>query len=65
MERQPVVAHCASPFLPLTAVWIYDQIRSLRQYRAVVLTQAVQNREAFEFEPVYTPEALPVWGRGA
>ncbi|MCZ6635544.1 MAG: glycosyltransferase [bacterium] len=63
MAQQPVVAHCANPFLPLTMVWMYDQLRSLKRYRAVVLTQGEQNREAFPFEPVYSSERLSAWRR--
>ena len=59
------VAHCANPFLALTTVWIYDQIRSLRRYRPVALTQAVQNRETFPFDPLYSAEDLPLWKRTA
>ncbi len=65
MERQRTVAHCANPFLELTTVWMYDQIRSLRRYRPVVVTQAVRNREAFPFDPIYSAEDLPWWGRTA
>jgi len=49
----PVVAHCASPFLELTTGWIHDQVRVLRRYRPIVLTQAEHNRELFPFEPVF------------
>ncbi len=61
METRPAVAHCATPFLGPTMVWLYDQIRSLTRYRPVVLTQAVRNREAFPFHPVYSMEDLPRW----
>lgn len=60
----PIVAHCASPFLPVTTVWMYDQIRALRRYRPVVLTQATQNLDRFPFEPVLSVEHLPRWRRG-
>lgn len=59
----PVVAHCASPFLPVTTVWMYDQIRALKRYRPVVLTQAAQNLDRFPFDPVLSVEAIPMWRR--
>ena len=65
MTTRPTVAHCATPFLELTTVWIYDQIRALERYRAVVLTQAVRNREQFPFEPVYSAEDNARWRRMA
>ncbi len=59
----PIVAHCANPFLPLTTVWMYDQIRTLKHYQPVVLTQMVQNRDLFPFDHVLSVESLPYWKR--
>jgi colanic acid/amylovoran biosynthesis glycosyltransferase len=50
---RPVVAHCADPFLELTTVWLYDQIRSLDRYWPIVLTQAVRNAELFPFREIH------------
>lgn len=62
----PTVAHCASPYLEMTNVWIYDQIRSLSRYRPVVLTQAVRNRDHYpSTDVVFTHEALPAFRRMA
>ncbi len=63
-ERSPVVAHCADPFLELTTVWLYDQVRSLRRYRPIVLTQTVQNETLFPFEAVYDLSAVHPLRRG-
>ena len=41
------VAHCVTPYLPLTARWIHAQITHLRRYRPVVLTQETQNLDRF------------------
>lgn len=49
----PVVAHCVDPFLELTTVWLYDQVRSLRRYRSMVLTQAVRNAHLFPFDAIH------------
>lgn len=57
------VVHCANPFLPLTTVWMYDQIRTLKRHRPVVLTQMRQNAELFPFDPVYSAEDLPLFER--
>ncbi len=51
-----VVAHSANPFLPLTTGWIYDQIRALKRYRPIVVTQARQNLDRFPFEPIFSTE---------
>ena len=59
MPEKPTVAHCANPFLTLTMVWCYDQIRSLTRYRPVVLTQARQNENVFPVETLYSSEDLP------
>jgi len=64
VETRRTVAHCANPFLPLTMVWAYDQIRSLARYRPVVLTQAVQNRDIFPVDHLFSAEDLPVWEQG-
>lgn len=52
-DSRPVVAHCANPFLPLTTVWVYDQLRSLQCYRPVALTQTRLNDDLFPFDAVY------------
>ncbi len=59
MPEKPTVAHCANPFLTLTMVWCYDQIRGLSRYRPVVLTQARQNERIFPVETLYSSEDLP------
>jgi colanic acid/amylovoran biosynthesis glycosyltransferase len=61
MAPLPVVAHCADPFLPLTTVWMYDQIRTLQRYKPIVLTQTRQNEDQFPFEPVFSAEDLPCY----
>ncbi len=63
MPEKPTVAHCANPFLTLTMVWCYDQIRSLTRYRPVVLTQARQNETVFPVGTLYSSEDLPPFRR--
>ena len=65
MPEEPTVAHCANPFLPLTMVWCYDQIRSLKRYRPIVLTQARQNERVFPVETLHSSEDLPRMRRSA
>ena len=50
---RPVVAHCADPFLEITTVWLYDQMRSLHRYRPIVLTQTVRNASLFPFGEIH------------
>lgn len=59
MPEKPTVAHCANPFLTLTMVWCYDQIRSLTRYRPVVLTQARRNEDEFPVATLHSSENLP------
>ena len=47
------VAHCVTPYLPLTARWIHAQIAHLRRYRPVVLTQETQNLDSFPVGAVH------------
>ena len=56
---KPVVAHSANPYLPATATWIYDQIRALKRYRPIVLTQMRQNLDRFPIDPVLSAEDIP------
>lgn len=55
----PTVVHCANPFLPMTTIWMYEQIRTLKRYQPVVLTQLRQNADHFPFDAVYSAESLP------
>ena len=57
-RMKPVVAHSANPYLPATATWIYDQIRALKRYRPIVLTQTRQNLDRFPTETVLSAEDI-------
>lgn len=63
MGTAPIVAHSANPFLPATTVWMYDQIRTLKRYKPIVMTQARQNLDQFPFEPVFSSEDFSFIGR--
>jgi glycosyltransferase involved in cell wall biosynthesis len=52
----PTVAHAANPYLEVTTGWIYDQIRLLKRYRPIVLTQSIRNRSRFPMDPIYSSE---------
>ncbi len=65
MPEKPTVAHCANPFLTLTMIWCYDQIRGLNRYRPVVLTQARQNERVFPVDTLYSSEDLSRLRRSA
>ncbi|MEE2657222.1 MAG: glycosyltransferase [Candidatus Latescibacterota bacterium] len=53
-----VVAHCATPFLPETGSWIYNQIRWLQRWQPIVLTQEWRNRDQFPVPRLRTAETL-------
>ena len=52
------VAHCATPFLPLSAPWLYAQIHHQHRYRTVVLTQEALNTGVFPVELLHSTEML-------
>lgn len=47
------VAHLVTPYLFTTGSWIHAQLVYNREFRPVVLTQRVENREVFPFDPVH------------
>lgn len=55
------VIQCANPFLPLTTVWMYDQIRTLSRYRPVVITQLRQNTDLFPIADTFSAEDLSLF----
>ena len=57
------VAVCATPFLPDTAPWLHRQIRGLRRYRPVVLTQESLNSAQFPVPVLYSAEELSLPAR--
>ena len=59
------VAHCVTPYLPLTARWIHAQIALLRRYRPVVLTQETQNLDRFPVAALHDAGSCPAPRRWA
>ena len=55
-KPSPVVAHCVTPYLEPSMVWVHDQIRCLERYRPMVLTQAVRDPEAFPVEMLHSAD---------
>lgn len=53
LSDKPVVAHSVVTWLPLTMTWIFNQVRALNGFSAVVLTDAVQNTSQFPWGPVF------------
>jgi len=49
----PAAGQVLSTFLRATENWIYDQLRFLREHRAVVLAKHRENRERFPWTPVH------------
>jgi len=56
MTALPTVAHAVSDYLFSTGTWIYSQLQNLRRYRSIVLTNRINNLDAFPFEPIYSYE---------
>lgn len=56
---QPVVAHCATPFLwDGGGAWIYNQIAWLQRWHPVVLTQEARNLDQYPVQDVHSAEEL-------
>lgn len=58
MVANKIVAHCATPFLPETGSWIYNQMSKLKSYRPIALTQEARNLEQFPLADLFTAESL-------
>lgn len=50
---RPTVAHLVSPYLFLTGSWIQAQLEHNRAFRPLVLTQARENAEIFDYPHVH------------
>ncbi|MBM3317875.1 MAG: glycosyltransferase [Candidatus Eisenbacteria bacterium] len=58
------VAHLVSPYLFRTGSWIHTQLLHARDFRPIVLTQALDHPEAFPFSPVHcVTDSLGGWAR--
>jgi colanic acid/amylovoran biosynthesis glycosyltransferase len=63
-EERPRAVHLVTPFLFPTGSWIYDQIRLLRRYDALVATSALENTESFPWPFVTVIPSPPGSRRG-
>ena len=59
-DPRPTVAHCASPFLNLTMIWVHRQIAHHRRYRPVILTQEARNTPHFPVDTLHDVARWPV-----
>ena len=50
---RPTVAHLVSPYLFLTGSWIQAQLEHNHEFRPVVLTQARENADTFDFDDLH------------
>lgn len=55
-SSRPMIAHSVRNWLPLTATWIYHQIKHLEQLDNVVLAECVQNLDAFPWSRLVYPQ---------
>jgi len=56
---RPVVAHYNSKYLPITEVWLYNQLNQLSEIRTLFLCRTKANLELFPLERVYALNDLP------
>ena len=53
-NRKYICAHYISNFLPLTEIWVYNQIKYLVEYKPTVLTRTTNNSELFPINKLYS-----------
>jgi colanic acid/amylovoran biosynthesis glycosyltransferase len=63
MDERRRIAHCVTPFLSVTATWIYSQLINMRVYQPLVITSCTQNLDQFPFEPLYSYDAVSWLGK--
>ena len=56
-RRRPTVGQLIGVFLPLTANWLYEQMRAAGGARSVVLAKEREYRDEFTWDPVYALDA--------
>lgn len=47
------VAHSMFIWLPLTAIWLYNHIKSMEHVHSIILTRQLHKPEQFPWEPIY------------
>ncbi|MEN8228005.1 MAG: glycosyltransferase [Bacteroidota bacterium] len=60
---KPVVVQYNSSYLPITEVWIYNQLMNLVRFQTHFLCRRVQNRELFPLENLFALNDLPLVSR--
>jgi colanic acid/amylovoran biosynthesis glycosyltransferase len=53
-KEKPIVVHIVSTYLAMTNSWIYNQIRYLTRWQAIILCNNTKNMDVFPFESVYS-----------
>src|SRR5215216_7209928 len=52
------VAHSIIVWLPLTATWVYNQLRFASSLSHIVLALQTQNLEKYPWTPIYAPDRV-------
>jgi colanic acid/amylovoran biosynthesis glycosyltransferase len=55
------VAHSLFEWLPITMVWVYDQVRFADGVKSIVMSDNILNLESFPWSPIYSPSGI--WAR--
>ncbi len=48
-----VIAHSIYPYLFITGSWLYSQLRGIKKYDSIVVTDNIENLDIFPFENIY------------
>jgi len=54
MKNNFTCIHYISKFLPITEVWMYNQVRFIKNFKPVVISRSGTNSNLFPFEPKYS-----------
>jgi glycosyltransferase involved in cell wall biosynthesis len=57
------IAFAVHKYLGLSETFIYESLRSIKSYEAIVLTQAKENLDKFPFSSVYSISDLPFYNK--
>lgn len=58
-SKEKICLHYISNFLPLTEIWIFNQIKYLKAFKPVVISRFRSNNGLFPFKPVHS-----LWEKG-
>ncbi len=62
---KPTIAFFIKTYLPASETFIYEEIKNLRAFNAIILTQRLVNLDLFPHPNVFSAPTLPKWRLGS